>query len=75
MREAFGRAPLDREVAILQDVLTSNRSSFEERPQEAAKLLAVGDAPRAAEHEDVELAAWTQVARVILNLHEVTTRE
>jgi hypothetical protein len=37
-------------------------------------LLAVGQAPAAPGVDPAELAAWTSVARVILNLHEAVTR-
>jgi hypothetical protein len=36
-------------------------------------LVSVGQWP-AAKQPPIELAAWTQVARVILNLHETVTR-
>ena len=38
------------------------------------KLLDVGDAPAPKDLDPPELAAWTSVARVILNLHETITR-
>jgi hypothetical protein len=37
-------------------------------------LLGVGDAPVPAGLDPAELAAWTSVARVLLNLHETITR-
>jgi hypothetical protein len=43
-------------------------------PQQALALLKTGQ-PGSEEVEDpVELAAWTQLCRVILNLHETITR-
>ena len=42
----------------------------------AAKLLSVGIAPAPGPDADpVELAAWTNTCRVILNLHETITRD
>ena len=41
---------------------------------DAKKLLSDGDAPAPADLDLAELAAWTSVARVILNLHETITR-
>jgi hypothetical protein len=43
-------------------------------PAAARALLGVGDLPAPAGIEPAELAAWTSVARVILNLHETITR-
>ena len=42
-------------------------------PADAEKLLAVGHAPR-PDFDPVEHAAWTQLARVLLNTQEVITR-
>jgi hypothetical protein len=40
----------------------------------AEELLKTGLAPAAKVADPAELAAWTSVARVILNLHETITR-
>ena len=40
----------------------------------AESLLKVGLAPLPPAADQAELAAWTSVARVILNLHETITR-
>ena len=53
--------------------LEGQRQAFTATPADAAKLLAVGLAPRPP-LDPVEHAAWTQLARVILNTQEVITR-
>ena len=40
----------------------------------AEKLVTMGEAPPAKDLDECELAAWTSVARAILNLHETITR-
>ncbi len=40
----------------------------------ADALLKTGCAPAAPSLDKAELAAWTHVARVLLNLHETITR-
>ena len=40
----------------------------------AEQLIKTGQTPPAADVNASELAAWTSVARVILNLHETITR-
>ena len=40
----------------------------------AESLLKVGFSPAPAAFDKTELAAWTHVARVLLNLHETITR-
>ncbi len=41
----------------------------------AEALLQTGAAPTPANLNKSELAAWTHVARVLINLHETITRE
>jgi hypothetical protein len=40
----------------------------------AVKLLQVGELPKPTDVGSAELAAWTSVTRVILNLHETIVR-
>ena len=72
---ATSRKPKAEETAILTALLMKHRAGFAAKPDETKKLLAVGDAPLPKDAEPVELAAWTSVCRVILNLHETTTRQ
>lgn len=73
-RRAVVRPPSESEVAVLERLLAESRRSFASDPGRAAALS--GEAPDPANPEDVvELAAWTQVARALLNLHETYTRE
>ncbi|MGE4618471.1 MAG: PSD1 and planctomycete cytochrome C domain-containing protein [Planctomycetota bacterium] len=75
MREATCRQPGTQEVAILSSLLAASREYFTANPAEARSLLAVGSAPLPDSLKPVELAAWAEVARAILNLHETITRE
>jgi hypothetical protein len=72
---ATGRKPKGVESAVLVEVLEKHRKDFAEKLEEAKKLLAVGGAPVLKDIAPEELAAWTSVARVILNLHETITRQ
>lgn len=67
----LGRKPLPEEMQILAGLLHNERRSFAEDPGRAAKLVGNVDDP----NRDVELAAWTCVARAVLNLDEFITRE
>ncbi len=71
---AVTRQATDEEAAVLEGLLASHRASYEADPEAAAALVAVGEAAVPESLEVVELAAWTNVARAILNLHEVVTR-
>ncbi len=73
-RRATSRAPRDDEVDVLLDLLEAHRESYASDPQAAAALLGVGATPAPASVQAARLAAWTSVARAILNLHETVTR-
>jgi len=72
---AVGRRPNEQETAVLIEVLERHRKDFAARPEDAKRLIAVGDAAVPENMAAEELAAWTSVCRVILNLHETITRE
>jgi hypothetical protein len=73
-RRALGRPAKPKEIESLKRFLAAQRTHLKEDPAEAAKLLKVGFAPTAADIEPNELAAWTSLCRVVLNLHESITR-
>jgi hypothetical protein len=72
---ATGRQPRPPEAKVLLAVLEKHRKDYAAKPDEAKKLLAVGDAPAPDDVPPAELAAWTSVCRVVLNLHETITRQ
>lgn len=67
------RPPKVKESENLLRFLNQQREEYRKTPEEAAKLIAVGLSPHAA-FDPVEHAAWTQVARVLLNTQESITR-
>ncbi|MEX1039640.1 MAG: PSD1 and planctomycete cytochrome C domain-containing protein [Pirellulaceae bacterium] len=73
-KAALSRPLEPDELEVLVEVLTENREKFRAHPEEAAKLLEVGIASREQQLDAAELAAWTQVARVIFNLDEFIAR-
>jgi hypothetical protein len=73
-RTALSRAPTAREVAALERLLAANRQIYQADPEAAKRLLGIGRAPRPEGIDAAELAAWTEVARAILNLHETIMR-
>ena len=74
-RLATARMPVPRELKILQAGFERQLAHFRAQPQAAAKLLAVGEAQRPKGVDAAELAAYTTVASLILNLDEVITKE
>jgi hypothetical protein len=70
--ETLQREPRSDEAAILLPLYAKHLAHYEADPAAAAKLLDVGESP--ADLAGPELAAWTSIARVILNLHETIMR-
>ena len=54
--------------------LRSRPAKYRHDQSAALKLLAVGESPRDPHLDTAELAAWTNVAGVILNLDEVLNK-
>jgi mono/diheme cytochrome c family protein len=73
-RSALSRTPLPEEAAVIRNVLQKHLNEYRNAETEAARLRQVGDAPAPQELNAAEHAAWTSVARIILNLHETITR-
>ena len=71
---ALGRLPKDRERQSLTDFLKTQRQQFGDGSSDPGKLLRVGLTPSTSKETPKELAAWTSLARVVLNLHETITR-
>lgn len=74
-RRALQRNPDTKELQTLSKVLSERRVAYNADPAAAKELLKVGLTPPPAQADPSELAAWTHVARVILNLHETLTRD
>jgi hypothetical protein len=70
-RLCLAREPSPSETRRLEQYLTQQRQEFQAAPQEARALLAEETSPAALP----ERAAWTALARVLLNLDEFITRE
>lgn len=71
---AVARPAKPAEIQSLKNFLAEQRATFRTNTDDAAKSLKSGFSPTATGIDPVELAAWTQVARVVLNLHETITR-
>lgn len=74
MQRALQRKPTVEEARTLSSLFAKHLTDYQKDPSAAEALLKVGAAPVAANLNKPELAAWTHVARVLLNLHETITR-
>jgi hypothetical protein len=74
-RLVLARPPKDEERAVLLSGLARLRKEFAARPDDAKKLLKVGESRRNEALDPVEHAAWASLALALLNLDETVTRE
>jgi len=75
LRHALQRQPSADELGRLEQLYRQHLKQHEANPSETRALLGVGDARPPENLAPAQLAAWTSVARVVLNLHETITRE
>ena len=73
-QEVTSHVPDPEQQALLQRALARERRAFAASPAAAARLLANGEKPPDPELAPAELAAWAQVAALLLNLSETVTR-
>ena len=74
MQQALQRQATTEESKTLSALLAKQLADYQKDPAAAEALLQTGAAPLKVNLNKSELAAWTHVARVLLNLHETITR-
>ncbi len=73
-QRAVARSPKPAEKSSLLAFLKQVTTAYKDRPEDADKLIKVGNASDPAGCDAITLAAWSSVCRVVLNLHETITR-
>ncbi len=73
-RAAVARPPSQAERVVVGQFLQTARRHFHSHRAEAAKLLRVGASPCDPTIEPLELAAWSSVASMLLNLDETISK-
>ncbi|MBI4580567.1 MAG: DUF1553 domain-containing protein, partial [Planctomycetes bacterium] len=73
-RRCLGRVPDEFELRRVGETLEAFRERYRRSPEDAAKLVAAGEAPPAENVSKSELAAWTMIANSVLNLSETITQ-
>ena len=68
------RAATTGELAGLHGLLQRQKERFATAPAEAIALLSVGSSKRDGNPDAAELASWTIIAQVVLNLDETLTK-
>ena len=73
-RLATARPPTKAETAVLSDTLFTQWAKYQGRTDAAKKAITFGESKPDASLDPSELAAYTMVANLILNLDEVVTK-
>jgi hypothetical protein len=73
-QQSLQRDPSADEMLTMQELLKSRLGEYRANAASADALLKTGIAPVPPLMDKAELAAWTHIARVLLNLHETITR-
>ena len=73
-QECLSRKPQDQESRAIESAMEKFRTRFAEHPADAKRLIAVGEKPFDASLPAEELAAYTLVANLVLNLDELVNR-
>ncbi len=73
-RVVLSRTPDADEFAVVEQLLTHYLERYAQDAEAAQKLVSVGEAPRKIAGRDSELAAYTLIANLLLNLDETVMR-
>jgi len=71
---ATSRLPNEKETSVLHQLFKERLGLYGEKPEKAKALLSVGASKSNTSLPEAELAAWTTVARALLNLSETITK-
>jgi len=73
-RMATSRYPTADEMKVFLEIYNAHLAEYQKDKDSAMKLLSVGEAKRNEKLDVSELAAWTMIVNLILNLDETVTK-
>ena len=73
-RAATSRFPTAEEAELMRRTLDQHRAAYRARPDDAQQLITQGASKPDPALDPVELAAWTLIANLVLNLDELVTK-
>jgi hypothetical protein len=73
-RLATARTPTDAELTLLHRALDQHLTKYRAHPDQAQALLKIGESPANSQLDQPELAAWTMLSSILLNLDETVTK-
>ena len=74
-RLATGRQPSPAELDVLVALFQEHHAHYQSKPDEAVKLLSIGESKRDESLNPSEYAAMTMLGNLLLNLDETLTKE
>ena len=74
LRIVLARSPAADELHILKKALAAQRQHFTAHPENATRVIRNGEAPVADNRPHAELAAWSMLSSLVLNLDETVCR-
>ncbi|HBJ34305.1 MAG TPA: hypothetical protein DDZ51_05970 [Planctomycetaceae bacterium] len=74
-RRLLARTASDHEKKILLSAIERSRKEFQDQPEAAAKLLAIGESKRNEQLDPIEHGVWASLALAVMNLDETLTKE
>ena len=72
---ALARPPSESETELLLALAREQEAKFRSAPEQARRLIEVGESAVAEDVDRAELAAWTVVASSVMNLDEAISKE
>lgn len=73
-RATTGRFPSAQEAEVIRQSLEQHLAAYQKKPEEAKKAISYGESKADEKLNPSELAAWTMVANLVLNLDEAVTK-
>jgi hypothetical protein len=73
-RATAGRFPSTQEAEIIRRSFEKHLAAYTTKPEEAKKAISYGESKADDKLNPTELAAWTMVANLVMNLDEVVTK-
>jgi hypothetical protein len=73
-RLATAHPPANDELRVLRATFDRRLAHYKAKPDSATKLLSIGESPRDENLDASELAAYTTLASMVLNLDETITK-
>ena len=73
-RLTLAREPRKEELQILRKAYAQQLANFRNDKKAAEELISVGESPHPSDLDPSELAAWTAIGNILLNLDETITK-